>query len=155
MTPQNPKRILRSSLFSLKSVTYFYCNVTSYNMFYTWSLLNNSTDILSMNPTKYSSELVIQSNQLEYGLYEFKLQVQISSNGIVRATSKFVEIIPTDIAVYGLFNGVLGIVIGSRQFLTLDPVLFSTNLDEIGMTSSMNFTFIQPGLKENAHFVLF
>ena len=99
--------ISRSTLLSLKGYIHFYCDITPYSLVYTWSLFKNDTlnqriIDLSSNPTKHSSELVMKPFQLEYGLYEFQLQVKISDNGLVRSTSKFVQITKTGLAVYGL-----------------------------------------------------
>ena len=133
----------RSSLFSLKSSIFFDCNV-SYSLAYKWSLFRNDTGQyidLSSNPTWQTTELVMQPFQLLYGLYEFVIQVRVSVTSVTRSTSKFVLIMPTGIAVFGIPNGVSGLLIGSLQSVVLDPRTNSIDLDRLYSPSLLHYTF--------------
>ena len=60
---------------------------------------------LTSNPTFRSSELVMQSNTLEFGLYQFIFQIDVVSSKLYNVTnsaSTFIQIIPTGLAIFGL-----------------------------------------------------
>ena len=145
----NPQNILRSKLFSLNTATYFSCN-SSYVMTYQWTLtfINSSSSIkidLSSNPTWQSTSLVIQAYTLAYGLYAFNFQTNVTiTSGNVFLTNNittYVQIVPTGLAVFGLQNGVSGILIGTQQSFSLNPALYSLDLDNLIQPSSLQFKF--------------
>lgn len=152
-TQTNPQAILRSKLFSLNTATYFSCN-SSYTMPYEWSLKliqNSSSHIsidLSSNPTWQSTSLVIQAYTLSYGLYEFNFQtnatISKANNVVVSLTNNlttYLEIIPTCFAVFGLQNGVSGLLVGTQQSFSLKPALYSLDLDSLVQPSSLQYKF--------------
>ena len=146
----SPQIILRSKLFTLNTATYFSCNL-SYAITYQWSLnlIVNSTYAskidLSLNPTWQSSSLVIQANTLAYGLYAFNFQTNVTiatSNVLLENNiTTYVQITPTGLAVYGLQNGVSGLLIGSQQSFSLSPTLYSLDLDSLIKPSSLPYKF--------------
>ena len=148
-TQTNPQIILRSKLFSLNMATYFSCN-SSYTMTNKWRLIlfNSSsfTNIdLSSNPTWQSTSLVIQAYTLSYGLYAFNFQTNVTlENSNVFLTNNlttYVKIVPTGFAVFGLQNGVSGLLIGSQQTFNLNPSLYSLDLDNIVQPNSLEYKF--------------
>jgi hypothetical protein len=151
-TQSSPQIIFRSKLFMLNTATYFSCN-TSYTMTYKWSanLIVSSTIVtkidLYANPTWQSTSLVIQANTLAYGLYAFKFQTNvtipktISNIFLTNNIATYVQITPTGLAVYGLENGVLGLLIGSQQSFSLKPALYSLDLDLLIKPSSLQYKF--------------
>jgi hypothetical protein len=152
-TQSNPQIILRSKLFSLNTATYFSCN-SSYTIAYKWSLKliqNLSSQIsidLSSNPSWQSTSLVIQAYTLSYGLYAFNFQTNVTitkaNNVVVALTNNlttYVQIIPTGFAVYGLQNGVSGLLIGTQQSFSLNPALYSLDLDSLVQPSSLQYKF--------------
>ena len=136
-------RVLRSSIVSLSTETLFACNLT-YTISYMWTMLPATID-LSLNPTSFSPGLVIQANTLFYGFFEFTLQVQVTLTSTGQTLSnnqtQTIEIVPTGVAVFGLQNGISGITIGSQQALSLNPTLYSIDLDNLISPSSLVFTF--------------
>jgi hypothetical protein len=144
---QNPNQIMRSKMFSISTATYFMCNL-SYTQAYLWTLNKINSGVtqlkdLSANPTFASSEIVIESNTLEYGLYEFTIQVEIKvlSSVLKSKVSTFVEIIPTGLVVFGLENGIQSISIGFSQALVLNPIKYSFDFDNMASISNLSFKF--------------
>jgi hypothetical protein len=150
-TRANPQIIPRSKLFSLNTATYFSCT-SSYAMTFKWSstLIVNSTFMtkidLSSNPTWQSTILVTQANSLAFGLYAFNFQtnVTITKTSNIFQTNNlttYVQIIPSGLAVYGLQNGVSGLLIGTQQSFSLKPALFSLDLDSLIQPSTLQYKF--------------
>ena len=150
-TQLNPQVILRSKLFMLSTTTYFSCNFTyTINNKWSSSLIVNSTYLiktdLTSNPTWQSTSLVIQPNSLTYGLYAFNFQVNVT---IVKATNIFLsnnittyaQINPTGLVVYGLQTGVSGLLVGTQQSFSLNPALYSLDLDSLVQPSSLQYKF--------------
>ncbi len=146
-TQLNPQNILRSKLFSLNTATYFSCN-SSYEIKFKWSLnlIVNSTFSkidLSSNPTWQMTSIVIQAYTLNYGIYAFNFQtnVTIDSVFLTNNITTYVKITPTGLAVYGLKNGVSGLLIGTQQSFSLNPVLYSLDLDYLIQSTNLQYKF--------------
>jgi hypothetical protein len=151
-TQLTPQIIFRSQLFMLNTATYFSCN-SSYTMTYKWSanLIVSSTIMtkidLSSNPTWQSTSLVIQANTLAYGLYAFNFQTNvtitktISDVFLTNNKATYVQITQIGLAVYGLENGVSGLLIGSQQSFSLKPASYSLDLDSLIKPSSLQYKF--------------
>jgi hypothetical protein len=138
-------------MISQSSTTIFKCN-SSFQIDYIWSVnkidANTITSIdLSSNPTSKSSQILFQSNSLDYGLYEINLRVKITPITyavIDKNVSTFIQIIPTRIGVYPLLNGIQTLRIGLGQTLILDPRKYSPFYDRILVRNpiqDLNFTF--------------
>ncbi len=153
-TQNSPKKIFRSQLFSLSTIAYFACNYT-YSLDYIWSL--RRVDIpkvfdLTKNPTFKSSELVIQSNTLDFGLYEFIIQINIVSTdlkNVSNTANTFIQIIPSGLAIFGLQNGISSQLVGSSQSFTLNPALYSLDLDYLLSMNKLNYTFFCNSINNN------
>jgi hypothetical protein len=138
---------MRSKQFSLSTATYFECDL-SYTQAYLWTLNKINSGVtqlidLSVNPTFDSSEIVIQSNTLDYGLFEFTIQVEIKvlTSVLTSKVSTYVEIIPTGLVVYGLENGIQSISIGFSQTLILNPIKYSFDSGNMASISNLTFKF--------------
>jgi hypothetical protein len=153
-TQNSPKKIFRSQLFSLSTIAYFACNYT-YSLDYIWSL--RRVDIpkvfdLTKNPTFKSSELVIQSNTLDFGLYEFIFQINVVSTdlkNVSNTANTFIQIIPSGLAIFGLLNGISSQLVGSSQSFTLNPALYSLDLDYLLSMNMLNYTFFCNSINYN------
>ena len=156
-TQSNPKIVYRSKLFSLIATNLFSCN-SSYSMTSRWKLNridSSSTQIdLSSNPSWQSSELAIQANSLSYGVYVFNFEtnVTLSSNNtlLTNNLSTYVQIIPTGLAIYGLPNGVSGLLVGSLQSFSLKPALYSVDMDNLISPNSLIFKFYCSTIEANS-----
>jgi hypothetical protein len=87
--------------------------------------------------------LVIKENTLDYGLYQFTLQVDVSFNGMIVSSSAqtYVQIIPTGLAVFALENGVSSVIIGSKQAFSLQPTTYTFDRDDIIQPSQLTFVY--------------
>ena len=100
---------------------------------------------LTSNPTLSTSGIVIQSNTLYYGIYEFKFKVDIlvlstRKNFSVESTT-YIQIIPSGLAVYALANGIQIITIGNEQSLILNPLAFSFDFDNLAFMDNLTYKF--------------
>ena len=157
-TQSNPQVILRSKLFSLNTATYFSCN-SSYTLTFRWKLtfINSTSNVtidLSSNPTWQSTMLVIQAYTLGFGLYAFNFQtnVTVTTSGGMFFTNNlttYVQIVPTGLALYGIQDGVSGLQIGSQQSFSLNPALYSLDLDNLIQPNSLKYKFYCFTMKSN------
>ena len=149
-TQSSPSLIFRSKMFSLKTVTYFACNF-SYTSMNTWNLKRIDITpqiniVLSSNPTAQSGELVIQANTLDYGLYQFSFNVDITLLNIDgtkfnAVIDTFIKIIPTGLAIFAIQNGISNILIGSGQSYILNPLAYSFDFDNYATITNLKFLF--------------
>ena len=121
----------------------FPCNL-SYTLTSIW--LSPQISNLASISTSSLAQLVIPSNTLSYGIYEFTYQViaTITSTNVVLAAniqSTFVQIVPTGLAVFAIPNGVSGIMIGSLQSYVLSPGLYSIDFDNIIAPGTLIYKF--------------
>lgn len=102
---------------------------------------------MSSNPSSSSSELVIKSDTLDYGIYKIVYNVTQLKNDLEGLNFfntfdySYFNIIPTGLAVYGLPNGVTKISIGYSQTLELDPSSYSIDFDSLLDLTSLDFKF--------------
>ena len=100
---------------------------------------------LASNPTSASSVLVIRENTLDYGLYLFSLEVGVTYNTISFVASNvaqtFIQIIPTGLAVFAIQNGVSSVLIGSLQAFSLQPSIYTIDMDDIVTPDKLSFTY--------------
>jgi len=149
-------------MISLSSMTYFSCNSFRFASKYSWSAKRLDivqTIDLASNPTLQSSDLVLQPNTLDYGSYMFTLNLNIdimNSDGSVitqtlssslKATRK---ICPTGIVVNAVKNGISSVMIGSQQNFSLNPALYSADLDNLVAPSVLKFKFYCLTLLKNS-----
>ena len=147
-TQNSPFEVFRSKMFSLKTLTYFACDA-QYTLTHTWKSIKldtNETLDLTIYSTYQSAELVIWKNTLEYGLYKFEFEVNISimNNNSTFLTSRadtFVKIIPTGLEINVVQDGLSSVLIGSQQTLTLDPTKYSIDLDNLIDLTALTFRF--------------
>ena len=146
-----PLKINRSKFFTIASTTFIYCN-TNYQTKYNWTVKKlNKTTLefissinLSENPTSTSSELLIQRNTLDYGLYNFKLSLVVYFNTINQVTNEaevFIEIIQTGLVIFGAQYGVSNFKIGSKQTFYLNPSVYSFDLDSVITPDKLSFLY--------------
>ena len=146
----SPNIIFRSNLFSVSSIIYFYCSNVTFTSTNTWTLNQLDAGLkvlkvvdLSTNPTSASTELVIKENTLDYGLYQFSLQVDVSFNGQVVSSlaQTYVQIVPTGLAVFALENGVSSVLVGSKQAFNLNPSLYTFDMDGLITPDKLSFVY--------------
>jgi len=148
---ENPLRVARSSLLSLKTLTTINCDTTSFRLIRRWALNKLNADktigreiLLNNNPTSTSAELIFKGNSLEYGLFKIVYSVDVlynTNDKVTNAVDTFVEVFPTGFIVAAFYAGISEVRIGTSQKLTLDPIKYSYDLDLLMSPSSMKFKF--------------
>ena len=119
---------------SVVSIIQFNCN-DSLLMNTQWTIfscISNCSSQIQINPIVITtfSELYIPSQTLDFGIYELKLTVTMLISSNLRSTaSVFIEIIPSDIIVNLIQAETSMISIGYNQNLTLNPGIYSVDLD--------------------------
>ena len=118
-------------LFSVNAQVEYNCKIP-YNVSMYWNLyLYNSTTLewnqmnITDNPTWQNSEILITGNTLDYGMYKFEFfcdmffvfQGQYDAIQSVRVS--YIQIIPTQIAVFAIEGGMNEINVGYMQPLEL------------------------------------
>ena len=100
---------------------------------------------MTANPTAQLPELVLQSNTLAYGLYQFKFQVDLtlSTSQVAMSNSieTFIQIVPSGLNVIAIQNGIQSQLIGYNQAFSLSPANFTVDLDNLILPSSLSFQF--------------
>ncbi|RNA05799.1 polycystic kidney disease 1-like 2 [Brachionus plicatilis] len=140
----HPKKFFRSDIIIIH--TDFKFNVdrdftirkkwTIFPIFPNKTIKNKSFDLLN-NPTVNTYNLVIKSNTLDYGLYLFKLHVELEVN-LVNKMTRFeksiethVQVLPGGIALFSLENGLEFVRIGTEQGLTFNTIKYAYDMDFI------------------------
>lgn len=98
------------------------------------------------NPTLNYDQLVIQPRTLGYNLYKLVFQVSMTYSSIFTSqTYSYFKVQPSGLVILGVFGatggGTYQMAIGLSQMLTLNPQLYSYDLDGIADMTKMNFTF--------------
>jgi hypothetical protein len=102
---------------------------------------------LMNNPTLNNADLVIQPNSLDYGLYRFVFNVKMLNTSLETQIETFLRIEHTGLVISSLrqrqpmYGGMIEITRGSNQTITFDPFLYSYDLDQIAVISTLKFRY--------------
>ena len=112
---------------------------------------NEQEIFIKNNPTIYYSNLVLQPQTLDYGLYRILLSVKIinaNSSLILKSdVETFIRIIPSGLVLSTLrqtqpmFGGAIEITRGLHQPIEFDPFLFTYDIDSIAVITSLSFKY--------------
>ena len=134
----NPRIRKRMYLFSVNAVVEFNCKIPK-EVIYLWNVyhINMTTGQIEQmnvtdNPTHDKSEFLVMGNTLDYGMYmfefimdQFSVNFAGESEAIQVIKESYVQIIPTNIAVFGVEAGLSEFQIGNEQPLDLgDLIIF-------------------------------
>lgn len=145
----SPTRIPRSRAFAIVSDLTFDCPV-NFIVSKKWSIdkLNSAGSIIGTvsianNPSSTSSQLVIQANTLEYGIYAITISATLhtSSDSLKSWLKAYVEIVPTGFAVLSLANMVQEVALVTSQSISLEPKIYSYDLDKKVQSNELSFSF--------------
>ena len=114
-------------------------------------MVDSSNNVLSAfsltnNPSASSAQLVLPSNSLSYGIYAIKYTATlnvITANPSVHTSSLtvYVKVLPAGIVVRGLSNGVQSTTIGNSQSISIEPAIFSYDLDSTANIKTLPYKF--------------
>jgi hypothetical protein len=138
-----PVEFQRNEDFSIISFIQFNCN-DSLSMNPQWSIhscISNCSLPIQINPTVITtfSELYIPPQTLDYGIYELKSTVTtIIALNLTTTASTFIKIIPSSIIVNLIQVEASMIANGFNQNLTLNPGIYSVDLDGFLFNASVS-----------------
>ncbi|CAF0988120.1 unnamed protein product, partial [Brachionus calyciflorus] len=108
----------------------------------------SNSSINFFNPTLNTSQIILPSNFLEYGVYKLvhKIRITILTGGIYDVSKEslletYIEIVPGGVAVFSLENGLDYLKIGKNQSLELNPLKYAYDMDKLTDTSLLDFKF--------------
>ena len=140
----SPLQVRRNEDFYLTSIIQLSCNMTLLTMMQ-WTINQCSPSCIqpisvdsSIVPTTFS-ELFIPAQLLPVGIYEIRLTVTMNiSSSLPSSASAFVSITSSGIVVNLVPLGTSMITSGYQQDLSLNPGLYSIDLDGNGFNTSVN-----------------
>lgn len=127
----NPRQVRRMNLFSVNAEIDWYCKIEKqFSMYWVLYSVNVTTGEqrqmnISDNPTHDKSEILLMGNVLEYGMYRFDFYLEQfsvfleESQALQLIRTSWIEIIPTQIAVFSVEAGLSEMEIGYDQPLIL------------------------------------
>ena len=99
------------------------------------------------NPTVNYADFVIQPNSLDYGLYKCVFKVNMLNTNLEEQVDTFLKIEHTGLIISSLrlkasmYGGMIDITRGLNQAIVFDPFLYSYDLDQIAIISSLAFKY--------------
>ena len=141
----NPAQFRQSQDFSISSDITVNCP-SSLSMIIKWTV-HNCTNVCS-SPIEFnesiittSSELFIPARTLDYGLYQFKINVQMSASSALNATETvYISITQSGITANLVPLGTSIVSSGQEKDLIFDPGNYSINPDEPSFNASVSST---------------
>lgn len=145
----NPTQFRKSQDFSISSHITLNCP-SSLSMLIKWTIHNCTTTICS-SPIQLdgsimttSSELFIPARTLHYGLYQFKINVQMSASSALNTTeSVYISITQSGITANLVPLGTSIVSSGQEKDLILNPGVYSINPDELTFNASVSHLSIE------------
>jgi len=99
------------------------------------------------NPTVKYAELVLQPQTLSYGLYKVVYTVTMTNTGSLSSFAAFIQISPSGLVLSSLkssqpmYGGTIQIARGVFQPIQFDPYLFTYDIDNLAVISSLSFKY--------------
>jgi hypothetical protein len=100
------------------------------------------------NPTTNYADLVLQPQTLSYGVYKCVFTVTMSNiANFTSSVETFIKIIPSGLVLSTLklsqpmFGGTIEISRGQNQQIQFDPYLFSYDIDNVAVISTLSFRY--------------
>ena len=99
------------------------------------------------NPTINYAELVLQPQTLSYGLYKVVYSVIMTSTNLTSSAETFFQIIPSGLVLSSLnskqpiYGGTIQITRGSNQQIQFNPYLFTYDIDNVAVITSLSFKY--------------
>ena len=99
------------------------------------------------NPTVNYAELVLQPQTLSYGLYKVVYTVTMTNMSFTSSYVTFIQINPSGLVLSSLkssqpmYGGTIQITRGLNQPIQFDPYLFTYDIDNLAVISSLSFKY--------------
>ena len=149
-----PNIFKKNDLIALTSITIIDCS-TSLNNRKEWKIykLNDVTGqmemevLLETNPTLFYAELVLQPQALSYGVYLCIFSVKMLDLNLTTTAQSYIKIIPSGLVISSLkasrpmYGGIIEINRGQNQAIQFDPFLFTYDIDDDAVITSLVFKY--------------
>ena len=102
---------------------------------------------IANNPTITYACLVLQPKTLSYGLYKIIFTVTMENVSYTSFAETFIQIIPSGLVLSSLkssqpmYGGTIEITRGQNQKIEFDPFIFTYDIDNVGVISSLTFKY--------------
>jgi hypothetical protein len=114
-----------------------------------WKVYGQSEQqiVINNNPTINYADLVLQPQTLPYGLYRFVFTVKMSNTNCTDSTFTYIQIIPSGLVLSTLklsqpiYGGTIEITRGQNQQIQFDPFLFTYDIDNVAVITSLTFKY--------------
>jgi hypothetical protein len=108
---------------------------------------NEEQIFITNNPTINYADLVLQPQTLSYGLYRIVFTVKMIDTNCSSSAITFIQIIPSGLVLSTLklsqpiFGGTIEITRGQNQQIQFDPFLFTYDIDNVAVITSLTFKY--------------
>jgi hypothetical protein len=108
---------------------------------------NEEQIFLNNNPTINYADLVLQPQTLSYGLYRIVFTVKMIDTNCSSSAFTFIQIIPSGLVLSSLklsqpmYGGTIEITRGQNQQIQFDPFLFTYDIDNVAVITSLTFKY--------------
>lgn len=147
----NPLIIQRSDIIRLNGINECLNSSSDLKIWKLYQIDSNGTilktfGLENITNTWNKSDLVIQPNTLDYGLYKFIFEVTQYDNitakiGNSSQIETYIKIVQTDLGIFGLPGGMSQVSIGSAQSIHLNPANYSLDYDFNSNLNKLKFNF--------------
>ncbi len=102
---------------------------------------------IANNPTITYACLVLQPKTLSYGLYKIIFTVTMENVSFTSSAQTFIKIIPSGLVLSSLkssqpmYGGTIEITRGQNQKIEFDPFIFTYDIDNVAVISSLTFKY--------------
>jgi hypothetical protein len=150
-----PKMFKQNDLIQLISITNINCPISlSNSKEWTINAVNELTGqiekqvFIKNNPTINYADLVLQPQTLSYGVYKCVYTVTMLCNAnFTSSVETFIKIVPSGLVLSTLklsqpmFGGTIEINRGQNQQVQFDPFLFTYDIDNVAVISTLSFRY--------------
>jgi hypothetical protein len=102
---------------------------------------------INNNPTINYADLVLQPQTLSYGLYRIVFTVKMANIVFSNLAFTYIRIIPSGLVLSSLklsqpmYGGTIEITVGQNQQIQFDPYLFTYDIDNVAVITSLTFKY--------------
>jgi hypothetical protein len=175
MNSSCPKKFKSNDLIQLTSEIYISCSSSLLNH-KEWTIFkgiypNEQQIFINNNPTINYADLVLQPQTLSYGVYKIVFTVKMANIIFTDHAFTYFQIIPSGLVLSSLklsqpmYGGTIEITRGQNQQIQFDPYLFTYDIDNVAVITSLEFKYscqliesnipqgypLQPGTNKTIH----
>jgi hypothetical protein len=161
MNSSSPKKFKSNDLIQLTSEIYISCSSSLLNH-KEWTIFkgiypNEQQIFINNNPTMNYADLVLQPQTLSYGVYKIVFTVKMANINFTDHALTYIQIIPSGLVLSSLklsqpmYGGTIEITRGQNQQIQFDPYLFTYDIDNVAVITSLEFKYSCQLIASNFH----